>query len=69
MFRRPTLLALILALLVQGSIAGSNSKKATAVRTPTPPRMDGLVNDDVWKLAVPITDFVQHDPLEGEARV
>ena len=67
MFRRPTLLALILALLVQGSIAGSNSKKATAVRTPTPPRMDGLVNDDVWKLAVPITDFVQHDPLEGEA--
>jgi len=67
MFRRPALLALILALFIQASIAGSDSKKATAVRTPTPPRMDGLVNDDVWKLAVPITDFVQHDPLEGEA--
>ena len=37
-----------------------------AVRTPTPPVVDGHLNDEVWALAAPVTTFTQQDPNEGQ---
>jgi hypothetical protein len=45
--------------------AGSNPKTAVAVRTPVPPTIDGVLDEPEWKLAKPITDFVQFLPNEG----
>jgi len=36
-----------------------------ATRTDKPPVLDGLVNDPVWELAVPIGDFRQREPRSG----
>ena len=30
-----------------------------------PPTIDGSVDDAVWELADPITDFIQAEPVEG----
>jgi hypothetical protein len=46
-------------------VAGSNPKKAVAVRTPVPPRIDGVLDESEWKLAKPETEFTQQDPVEG----
>ncbi|HEY6952852.1 MAG TPA: DUF5916 domain-containing protein [Bacteroidota bacterium] len=46
-------------------VAGSNPKTAFAVRTPTPPTIDGRLNDPVWQLARPETTFTQYEPIEG----
>ena len=35
---------------------------AFAVRTETPPAIDGRLTDEVWNAAVPITDFLQLEP-------
>ena len=48
--------------------AVSSIKIATAVRDNTsPPRIDGRLDDDVWQNAPLFADFLQHDPVEGEA--
>lgn len=40
---------------------------ATAVRaTPTPPVVDGRLDDAAWQAATPITEFTQRDPHEGQ---
>ena len=44
--------------------AGAN-KTAVATRTDTPPVVDGHLSDRCWDLAVPTTDFVLLDPVEG----
>ncbi|HVV48117.1 MAG TPA: DUF5916 domain-containing protein, partial [Polyangia bacterium] len=36
-----------------------------AVRTPKPPKIDGRLDDAVWRLAVPADRFTQHYPDEG----
>ena len=46
-------------------VAGSNPKTAVAVRTTTPPRIDGRLDDPVWQIAKPETTFTQYDPIEG----
>jgi len=38
-----------------------------AVRTPTPPKLDGKLDDPVWKLAVPASAFRQKVPRDGAA--
>lgn len=43
-------------------IASPLPKIATAVRTPVPPFIDGLLDEQVWLLADPLTDFLQYDP-------
>ena len=40
-------------------------KRMTATRTPAPPLLDGLVDDDVWDLAEVVTDFLQREPIEA----
>src|SRR5581483_303350 len=39
---------------------------AEARRVEHPPRMDGTLEDPLWKEAVPITDFRQREPYEGQ---
>jgi hypothetical protein len=38
---------------------------ATATRTPSPPRIDGRVDDAVWSRAEVLTDFIQSQPDQG----
>lgn len=38
-----------------------------AVRTPTPPKIDGHLDDLVWRAAIPSDAFTQHYPDEGAA--
>jgi len=38
-----------------------------AVKTATPPVIDGIVNDDEWQGAALATDFVQFEPRRGDA--
>src|SRR2546425_12662582 len=47
-------------------IVGDNPRSITAVRVTAAPRIDGILDDDVWKLAQPATDFIQRDPDEGK---
>ncbi|HEV8151229.1 MAG TPA: DUF5916 domain-containing protein, partial [Gemmatimonadales bacterium] len=52
-----------------GAAAAPAPTSAKAVRATQPPAIDGLLDDEVWRNAVPITDFVEFDPVEGkEAR-
>ncbi|MFB9863658.1 DUF5916 domain-containing protein [Rufibacter immobilis] len=37
----------------------------TAVRTATPPKLDGLPTEEVWLQAPPATDFIQNEPVNG----
>lgn len=44
----------------------SPSKPAAhAIRTDTPPTIDGVLDDDCWSSADPFENFTQVDPLEG----
>lgn len=50
---------------VQESAEG-NPLLATAVRVGQAPRLDGTLDDPLWQLAKPITNFRQKEPHEGE---
>src|SRR5260370_25843427 len=39
---------------------------AQAVRVEHAPRLDGALDDPVWQQAIPITDFRQREPYEGQ---
>ncbi len=62
---RTSLNLLVLFLVPLVLFAGSNPKKAVAVRTPVAPKIDGVLNEPEWKLAQPLSDFTQRDPDEG----
>src|SRR5947209_6337513 len=40
-------------------------KKLIAVKTEKPPKIDGLLNDEVWKNVPVATDFVEYQPSAG----
>jgi hypothetical protein len=42
-------------------------KVAMATRTENPPVIDGIIDDNAWKRAVLIDEFVQHEPYNLEA--
>ena len=46
-----------------GVLAGRPTVRPT--RTSTPPRIDGQLDDEVWKTAAKLTDFVQYQPIDG----
>jgi hypothetical protein len=48
-----------------GTDAGA--KQATAVRTAAVIDLDGHLNEEAWQRAVPVTDFIQKEPIEGAA--
>ncbi|MFA5804271.1 MAG: DUF5916 domain-containing protein [Melioribacteraceae bacterium] len=43
----------------------AQSKSINAIRTSTSPRIDGVLDDAVWKNALPIKDFLQQEPIAG----
>jgi hypothetical protein len=55
-----------LCLFVAHAVAGDNPIGVRAVRITTPPRIDASLDEAVWKLAQPATDFIQRDPEEGK---
>ena len=60
--------SLLLLPLAKNSVAAQSTalKSARATRiVGAVPRVDGSLSDEVWKLATPITDFVQKIPVEG----
>jgi hypothetical protein len=67
MYKR--LLIIVYCLFVVGvpaiSQTTSSPASTTAVRVETPPIIDGLMNDDTWRFAAPVTQFTQREPKEG----
>jgi hypothetical protein len=63
---RSLLLACVLgaALLSSGQTAAS-ARSAAVVRTDTPPVIDGVLDDPVWREAVPLDPMIQVEPVEG----
>ena len=55
------------ALIAQDSSnpIAAERKRANAVRAEVPIHVDGLLDDHVWELAVPISDFIQKEPQEN----
>jgi len=39
---------------------------ANATRVDHPPKIDGMLDDPMWKLAEPVTNFAQREPYEGQ---
>ena len=61
-----------LLLVIAGAaphVAGANAstKSMMAARTPTPPAIDGRLDDTVWGLAQPDDRFTQRFPRDGAA--
>jgi hypothetical protein len=50
----------------QSSQSEGAQSHAVAVRVDQGPKMDGTLDDPLWQLAKPITDFRQREPQEGE---
>jgi uncharacterized protein DUF5916/cellulose/xylan binding protein with CBM9 domain len=57
----------------QGRLADNPASKAPpapasskAVRAARPPVIDGRADDEVWRAAQPITEFVEFEPVEGK---
>ena len=46
---------------------GADRPVATALRVIEAPTIDGLLDEAVWQRSTPLTDFVQAEPLEGQA--
>lgn len=49
------------------SSAAPPRRQITATRASTPPRIDGVLDDEAWQLATPEGDFIQAEPYEGKA--
>ncbi len=63
-----TFCALLLLFLCAASslTAGDSPKKVRAARITQAPRIDGILDEPVWKTAEPAADFTQRDPEEGK---
>jgi len=46
-------------------IGQERTKSAHVIRTETPPKIDGLIEDDCWKNRGPLSGFFQFDPVNG----
>ena len=43
-----------------------SGRTAKAIRVEHPPKLDGTLDDPAWKMASPITNFLQREPFEGQ---
>jgi len=66
MFLKP-FISLILFIFCLFAFSQTPSKQAFAVRTNTPPKIDGLLNDTVWSKSIAINDFIQLVPINNVA--
>jgi hypothetical protein len=55
---------LLLLLLHLHQVAGQD--KITAVRFRTPPVIDGIISEETWMNAEPVTSFIQREPQNGQ---
>jgi hypothetical protein len=58
-------LLLVLTLTYASLLAQTPVKSLVAIKTSTPPKIDGLLDDDAWKNAPIATDFVELNPVAG----
>ena len=55
------------AAFAQTTISSPDGRKQLqAVAATSPIKIDGALDEEVWKRAAPATDFIQADPLEGQ---
>ena len=55
---------LALTFLFSNSFSQDSLKTLTATRVPAAPRIDGALDDEAWKNAQPVSDFIQNSPYE-----
>jgi hypothetical protein len=61
------LLSIFATLVTRAHSEGSSEPNAIkATRVPKAPRLDGILDDEAWALASPISNFTQRDPNEGQ---
>ncbi|MCH7979084.1 MAG: carbohydrate binding family 9 domain-containing protein [Acidobacteria bacterium] len=63
MSRLPILIAVAVLLTLGNPHAEAQS--ALAARSALPPVIDGIIDDDEWQGATPLTDFIQLEPQKG----
>ena len=51
---------------ILASASETEVRRAEAVRVDHAPKLDGTLDDPLWQLAKPITDFRQKEPHEGQ---
>lgn len=60
------LLALLIFVFTYNlGFSGSSHKNIVATKTESKIKIDGLLSEGDWNKAVPVSDFVQYDPVEG----
>lgn len=59
------LFTVIISCFTLFALAQAPVKKLEAIKTTTPPKIDGLLDDDAWKNAPIATDFVENNPVAG----
>lgn len=64
-FFKPAFIIITVLILFSVKIIAQN-KTIYATNTPNPPVIDGILNDSVWNLAKPISDFLQQEPIAGK---
>src|SRR5215472_8336116 len=42
------------------------ARTAQAIRVEHPPKLDGTLDDPAWRMANPVTNFLQREPFEGQ---
>ena len=64
---RPTLPILVLSLAVTTALAGEERPRLEPVRAPSPPTIDGVLDDTAWQGAeLPLSEWLTYNPLNGE---
>ena len=59
------LFSILITLVTATVFAQSPVKKLVAVKVTTPPKVDGILDDEVWKNVPVATDFVENQPVAG----
>ena len=47
-------------------LTAQKKKITNAVRITKSPKIDGVLDDECWRNAIPAKDFIQHDPFNGK---
>lgn len=59
------ILIFVILLGIDKIYTGSSHKNIVGTRVNGSIKIDGLLNEDVWQMAVPSSNFVQREPIEG----